>query len=162
LKTYLSSPPNPVSIAPGETFYLYITYEPRAVASFLILERTGDMQLEKVQRPVYYISEILHEAKEHYPQIQKLLYAVLLTTRKLKQYFYAHQVVVHTGYLLGMILTNQEYTGRIASWSIELANYGIMFTPRLLIKAHALDEFVNEGANEAATTESAEDLMGVP
>jgi hypothetical protein len=72
------------------------------------------MKLEKVQRPVYYISKILHGPKERCPEIQKLLYAVLLKMRKLKHYLYAHQVVVHTGYPLGTILTNQENTGRIA------------------------------------------------
>jgi hypothetical protein len=94
--------------------YLYITYEPREVASSLIVERSEDMKLEKVQRPVYYVSEILHGPKERYPQIQKILYAVLLMTRKRKHYFYAHQVVVHTGYPLDTILTNQENTVRIA------------------------------------------------
>jgi hypothetical protein len=36
-----------------------------------------------VQRPVYFISEVLSETKIRYPQIQKLLYAVILTRRKL-------------------------------------------------------------------------------
>jgi hypothetical protein len=35
------------------------------------------------QRPVYFISEVLSETKIRYPQIQKLLYMVILTRRKL-------------------------------------------------------------------------------
>jgi hypothetical protein len=36
-----------------------------------------------VQRPVYFISEVLSETKISYPQTQKMLYAVILTRRKL-------------------------------------------------------------------------------
>jgi hypothetical protein len=36
-----------------------------------------------VQRPVYFISEVLSETKIRYLQIQKLLYAVILMRRKL-------------------------------------------------------------------------------
>jgi hypothetical protein len=36
-----------------------------------------------VQRPVYFIGEVLSETKTRYPQVQKLLYAVILTRRKL-------------------------------------------------------------------------------
>jgi hypothetical protein len=37
-----------------------------------------------VQRPVYYISEVLSKTKARYPQIQKLLYAVVLARHKLR------------------------------------------------------------------------------
>jgi hypothetical protein len=36
-----------------------------------------------VQRPVYFISKVLSETKIRYPQIQKLLYVVILKRRKL-------------------------------------------------------------------------------
>jgi hypothetical protein len=40
-----------------------------------------------VQRPVYYISEVLHEAKTRYLEVHKLLYAFLITSRMLRHYF---------------------------------------------------------------------------
>jgi hypothetical protein len=40
-----------------------------------------------VQCPVYFISEVLHEAKTRYLKIHKLLYAVLIASRKLRHYF---------------------------------------------------------------------------
>jgi hypothetical protein len=40
-----------------------------------------------VQRPVYFISEVLHEAKTRYLEVHKLLYAVLIAFRKLRHYF---------------------------------------------------------------------------
>jgi hypothetical protein len=36
---------------------------------------------------VYYISEVLSNTKTRYPQVQKLLYAVVLARRKLRHYF---------------------------------------------------------------------------
>jgi hypothetical protein len=44
-------------------------------------------RVQTVQRPVYYISEVLHEAKSRYLEVNKLLYAVLIASRKLRHYF---------------------------------------------------------------------------
>jgi hypothetical protein len=49
-----------------------------------------------VQRLVYFISEVIHEAKTRYLEVHKLLYAVLITSRKLRHYFQAHMISVVT------------------------------------------------------------------
>jgi hypothetical protein len=50
---------------------------------------------------VYYISEVLSETKARYPQIQKLLYALVLARRKLRHYFEAHPTTVVSSFPLG-------------------------------------------------------------
>jgi hypothetical protein len=43
---------------------------------------------------MYYISEVLHEAKTRYLEVHKLLYAVLVPSKKSHHYFQAHRILV--------------------------------------------------------------------
>jgi hypothetical protein len=81
----------------------------------------------KVQHPVYFISEVLNESKARYPQIQKLIYAILITSQKLKHYFDGYRVVVKTSFPLGDIIRNKDANGRIVKWSMELCPYSLEF-----------------------------------
>jgi hypothetical protein len=74
------------------------------VSAVIVVEHTEEGHALPVQRPVYYISEVLSETKVRYPQIQKLLYAVVLSQRKLRPYFEAHPVTVVSLFSLGEII----------------------------------------------------------
>jgi hypothetical protein len=87
------------------------------------------------QQPVYYISEVLADAKTHYTQPQKLLYVLLITSRKLRHYFQAHKIVVPSLFPLGEIIRNRDANGRIIKWSVELGEFEIEFYPRQAIKS---------------------------
>jgi hypothetical protein len=78
----------------GEPLYLYIAPTTQVVSAVIVVERTEVGHALPVQGPVYYISEVLSETKVRYPQIQKLLYAVVLARRKLRHYFEAHLITV--------------------------------------------------------------------
>ena len=64
------------------------------VSATLVVEREEEGHALKVQRPLYFISEVLSDSKTRYPQIQKLLYAILIAKRKLCHYFESHPVMV--------------------------------------------------------------------
>jgi hypothetical protein len=61
-----------------------------------------------VQHLVYFISEVLGPSKIRYPQVHKLLYAVLLTARKLRHYYDDHKVIVVIGFPIGTFSTTKK------------------------------------------------------
>ena len=67
-----------------------------------------------VQRLVYYVNKLLHEAEVRYLPLEKAILAVVHATRKLPHYFQSHIVVVLTQLLLRSLLRNADFTGRIA------------------------------------------------
>jgi hypothetical protein len=77
------------------------------VSTALVVDRAEEGHAYLVQHPVYFISKVLGPSKK-YPQVQKLLYAVLLTARKLRHYFDDHKVIVVTRFPIGDILHNKE------------------------------------------------------
>jgi hypothetical protein len=66
-----------------ETLLLYISATTNVVSTVLVAEREEEGQAYLVQRHLYYVSKVLADAKTHYTQLQKLLYALLVTSRKL-------------------------------------------------------------------------------
>jgi ribonuclease HI len=101
-------------------------------------------KVKTIQKPVYYVSEVLHEAKARYPEMHKLLYAILVASRKLHHYFQTHKIVVVTSYPLRAILHNSNTTGNIAKWVAELAGFQLDFQPCHAIKSQVLADFVAE------------------
>jgi hypothetical protein len=107
-------------------------------------EPEGSAGVRTIQKPVYYVSEVLHEAKARYLETHKLLYAVLVASRKLRHYFQAHRVMVVTSFLLRAILHNSNATGNIAKWATELTEFQLHFQPRHAIKSQVLADFIVE------------------
>ena len=78
---------------------------------------------------MYFISEVLSDSKTRYSQIQKLLYTILITKRKLRHYFESHPMTVVTSLPLGEIVRSQDATGRTAKWVLELMDQGVTYAP---------------------------------
>jgi hypothetical protein len=93
---------------------IYVASTTQVVSAAIVVERREEGHALLVQRPVYFISEVLSKTKIRYPQIQKLLYAVILTRRKLQHYFESHPVTVVSSFPLGEIIQCREASGRIA------------------------------------------------
>jgi ribonuclease HI len=142
LKALLMNAPILVSPATREALLIYVAATTQVVSVAIVVERREERHALLVQRPVYFISEVLSETKICYPQIQKLLYAVILTRRKLRHYFESHPVTVVSSFPLGEIIQCREASGRIAKWAVEIMGETISFAPRKAIKSQVLADFV--------------------
>jgi len=83
LKKMLTSAPVLVPSQPVEPMLLYVTATTQVVRAAVVVERQEEGHALPVQRPVYFISEVLSETKVRYPQNQKLIYAVELMSETL-------------------------------------------------------------------------------
>src|SRR6266508_2541079 len=92
---------------PEEPLLLYIAATSHVVSTAIVVERQEEGHIQKAQHPVYFISEVLSESKIRYPQVQKILYAVLITSQKLVHYFQAYPVLVVTSFPIRDILHNR-------------------------------------------------------
>ena len=114
LKTYLSPPPPPIMVSPseGELLTLYLAVSDFATSAALVRER------DRVQQPIYFYSQALRGgggrggggggggggAEERYPKMEKLILALVTTSRKLRPYFQAYTIEVLTEYPMKQIL----------------------------------------------------------
>jgi ribonuclease HI len=144
LKALLTSAPILVPPAAREALLIYVAATTQVVSAAIVVERREEGRALPVQRQVYFISEVLSETKIRYPQIQKLLYAVILTRRKLRHYFESHPVTVVSSFPLGEIIQCREASGRVAKWAVEIMGETISFAPRKAIKSQVLADFVAE------------------
>jgi hypothetical protein len=144
LKDFLSKPPVLTAPRKKEQLLLYLAETTHVVSSAIVVERQEDGHAYPVQRPIYFVSKVLSEYKACYQPVQKLLYAVLITSWKLRHYFQKYSISIITDYPLGDILQNQDATGRISKWAIKLDALNIDFKPRIAIKSQALVDFMAE------------------
>jgi hypothetical protein len=156
LRKFLTTPPvlkpprRATSGQPAKDLLLYISCTTHMVSTALVGERTEEGHAYPVQHPVYFISEVLGPSKIRYPQVQKLLYTLLLTARKLRHYFDDHKVIVVTRFPIGDILHKKEAVGRTTKWACELGAHNIEFQPRTTIKIQALVDFILEWTEHQA------------
>ncbi|GKV48760.1 hypothetical protein SLEP1_g55555 [Rubroshorea leprosula] len=138
LKSYLSSPPLLTKAIDGEILYLYLGISDEALSSVLVREEA------KQQKPIYYISSVLHRAELRYPIAEKAALAVVTSARKLRPYFQSHPIIVLTDQPLRQILQKLECSGRLIKWAVELGEFEITFQQRSAIRAQALADFIVE------------------
>jgi hypothetical protein len=83
-------------------------------------------------------------AELRYENLEKLSLAVIVTTRRLRQYFQSHKVIIKTDLPIKQVLKKPDLVGRMVAWSIKLSEFDITFSPRGSIKSQVLADFVLE------------------
>jgi hypothetical protein len=75
------------------------------------LVREQQEEHQKKQLSVYFVSETLNGAKKFYTEMEKVAYAVVMASRKLKHYFQARKIIVSSSFPLDNIFKNPEAIG---------------------------------------------------
>lgn len=114
LQKYLMNPLLLSNSLGTERLYTYLAVSEATISSILLTDTKG------VQKPIYYVSKRLLDAELRYPEVKKLAYALIISTRKLLYYHLADQVVVLTNYPVKQILIKPKVSGRLQKWAIEL------------------------------------------
>ena len=132
---------------------LYIAATGQVVSTVLTAEREEKGKAYKVQRPVYYVSEVLTPSKQRYPHYQKLVYGIYMNMKKVAHYFCDHSVSVVSDAPLSEILNNRDAIGRVAKWTIELLPLDIKFEAKKAIKSQAIADFLAEWIEQQLPTQ---------
>ena len=83
---------------------------------------------------MYYTSRGLKRAEGRYPSIEKLAFALITASRKLRHYFQVHVINVMTDHPLKKAMNKLEAVGRLIQWAVELSEFDIWYLPRNAIK----------------------------
>ena len=114
LKEYLTQPPLLSPSVIGEKMYLYLAVSNTTTSSALVREE------ETVQKPMYYTSQAFPGAKANYPKLDKIVFALVVASRKLCPYFQAHPIIVMTDQPIRKMMNKINAMGRLVQWVIEL------------------------------------------
>ena len=76
--------------------------------------------------------------------MEKLAFALVTTSRKLRHYFEAHIINVLTDHPLKKAVNKLEAAGWLIQWAIELSEFDVRYQPRNAIKAQVLVDFIAE------------------
>jgi hypothetical protein len=158
LKQYLIdlttlTPPAPA----GAPLLLYVAASHSVVSVALVQEKLEGQN--KKQVPIYFVSEVLSLTKKNYTELEKVLYDVLMASRKLQHYFQAYHIIVPSSQPLKDIMRNRETTGRVGKWAAELNEFTIDYLHRSSIQSQALADFIADwtpGAHEEGTKKDIE------
>ena len=74
--------------------------------------------------------------------MEKIVFALLVASRKLHLYFQAHSIIVMTDQPIRKMMNKIDAAGWLIQWAIELGQFDIEFRPRVAIKVQVLADFI--------------------
>ncbi|GJT13270.1 reverse transcriptase domain-containing protein [Tanacetum coccineum] len=151
MKKFVEILPTLTAPIQGEVLMMYLTTSTESISLALFTKR------EEEQFHIYLVSRVLQGAELNYPEMEKLILALVHAVRKLRRYFQAHIITVLTNSPIKQTLTKLEKSGRVAKWAIELGEHDIVFqergdeTPKDFLIEVTLEDNKNEAEEKADT-----------
>ncbi|PWA59482.1 reverse transcriptase domain-containing protein [Artemisia annua] len=139
-KNCLEAVPTVVPPTRGEVLSLHIAASPDEIGAMLFAER------RRMQIPIYFISRALPDVEQSYAASEKLILALVHTTRRLRMYFKDHLIRVLMDKPLERAFLNPDGTWRVVKWAKELEEYDIEYEKN--------DPFEGQSNEPAETYES--------
>src|SRR4051812_26009017 len=87
---------------------------------------------------------LLTKSQQRYPHYQKLLFTIIMTSKKVPHYFDEHSITIVCSAPLANIIKNLGATGRVAEWKTKLSPQDLQFKHTTTIKAQVLTDFMVE------------------
>lgn len=97
----------------------------------MTMKATFIREARNAQILVYHISKVIVPAETRCPNIEKLSFALVISSRKLIPYFQAHSIVIPTSYPLIQVIEEPELSWRLSMCKIELGNSRYHVSPAL-------------------------------
>jgi ribonuclease HI len=119
---------------------LYVATSHAEVSAALVQERQDDQAKKQVL--IYFVSEVLSPSKRNYTELEKVLYAVLMASGKLRHYFQSYHIIIPSSQPLKDIIRNREAMERVGKWVAELNEFTIDFVHRSSIQSQAIAYFI--------------------
>ena len=113
LKQYLSNPPLLSPSKEEEDLYLYLAVSSTTMSATLIRKEDG------MQLPIYYVSQAFQGAEAKYLQIDKIAFALIVASWKLRQYFQANPILMMMDQPIKKSMNRSEDARRMIQWAIE-------------------------------------------
>jgi len=101
-------------------------------------------KLQKEKKQFYFTSKALLGPETRYQKIKKVALAHLTSAQRLRQYFFAHIVVVRTDETISQILGRLDVAGRMMKWPIELSEFDVNYESRKALKAQVFADVLAE------------------
>lgn len=70
-------------------------------------------KIEEGEKPIYFVSKVLRGEEFYYQNIDSLKLEVVIITRKLRDYFQGHLIIVKANYPIKKVLKKPDLVGRM-------------------------------------------------
>nr|GEW50324.1 reverse transcriptase domain-containing protein [Tanacetum cinerariifolium] len=136
IKEFIEILPTITAPMKGEAFMMYLAASTESISVVLLADR------EKPQVSIYFVSGVLQGVELNYPELEKLILALVYAARRLRRYFQAHPIWVLADKPIKKILTRPKKSKRIDKWAIELEEHDIEYKGCNSVKGHVLADFL--------------------